>query len=392
MPRKPTARQQSQAVTAAIQAFLRLPVRTRWVLGGLAVLGVAAFLMVSHQQRQADRGSQVVADGENEFAFCFWNVENLFDDKDDKRREVDEEYDNPFAENQKLRELKYDRIASALVKMNGGKGPDVIACCEVESVRAAEILMGVLNAKLKEAKKDEKLLYKTVAMQNLDAGRHIAPCVISRVNVDVRGTRLVKKPLRILEAHLYVNGADLCVLASHWTSQLKQRDGGDGDSGREKYADALYERFRELNKKSVDTDVLICGDFNDTPDADPVRRNLGATADKSKVKPTSDPNNEPFLLNLMGGKDPTKFGTLWYSGKPLIYDQIVVSPGMLDAKGWSVDPDSVATVTDGLTRFGSTRREPWRFGDPGKEVRDADRGYADHFPVAVKLKVQPVKK
>ena len=185
-----------------------------------------------------------------------------------------------------------------------------------------------------------------------------------------------------------MNQKDLTLIVAHWTSQLRQKDGSDGDSGREKYARAIYERFRELNKKSIDTDVLICGDFNDTPDADPIVKELGATADKSKVKPSDDPNNEPFLLNLMGGKDPTKFGTLWYGGKPLIYDHICVSPGMLDGEGWAVDPDSVQTYTKGLMR--GTRREPWRFGNPNS-APVGGRGYSDHFPVTVTLKLAPKK-
>jgi hypothetical protein len=386
MPRRTTAVTKKQ-LDSAYRQFQRLPPRVRLAVVAVTVVVGLCFLFAAFRADLSARQA-TVASGENEFLFCFWNVENLFDDKDDKRREVDEEYDNPFAENVKLRELKYDHIASALLKMNDGKGPDVIACAEVESVRAADLLKDTLNRKLKEAKKDDKWQYKFVAMQNLDAGRHIAPCVISRVNVDVRNIKLLRKPLRILESHLYVNGADLCILATHWTSQLKQRDGSDGDSGRDKYAVAVYERYRDLMKRSPDADFLVCGDFNDTPDADPIVKGMGAIADRTKVKPTGD---EPFLLNLMAGKDPAKYGTLWYSGKPLIYDQICVSPGMLDEKGWSVNADSVNTVTKDLTRPGATRREPWRFGDPGRDTRDADRGYADHFPVTVKLKVQ-VKK
>ncbi len=339
--------------------------------------------------KPAEGSKATVADGENEFLFCFWNVENLFDDKDDKRRDVDEKYDDPFAENKALRELKFDRIASALLKMNGGKGPDVIACAEVECVRAAELLMLTLNAKLKEAKADDKLQYKHALMVNLDAGRHIAPCVISRVNVDVRNVKLTKKPYRILETHLYVNQKDLCIIVAHWTSQLKQDDGSDGDEGRAKYANAIYERFRDLNKKDINTDFIVCGDFNDSPDAEPIVKNLGAIGDIKKVVPTAD---EPFLLNLMNGKDPKDFGTLWYAGKPLIYDHVCVSPGMLDGKGWSVDPKSIQTVTEGLIKKGSKNREPWRFDNPGKEMKDDARGYADHFPVTVKLKVEAAPK
>lgn len=403
MARPRVSAKNQQALAAALAVFLRLPTPVKVGVGVLALVGVVVFLFLQAKPTdpKADppKGEPTAAPkttpppptlvaGENQIVFCFWNVENLFDDKDDKRRDVDEEFDNTFAENKALRELKYDHIASALLKVNDGKGPDVIACVEVESVRAAELLKDALNVKLVEQKADDKLLYHHVLMQNLDGGRHIAPCVISRVNVDVRNVKLYK-PYRILEAHLYVNQKDLCIIASHWTSQLKQKDGSDGDSGRDKYATTIYERFRELNKKSIDTDLLVCGDFNDVPDADPIYKGLGAIGDASKVKPTA---NEPYLLNLMHGKDPTKYGTLWYSGKPLIYDHICVSPGMLDDKGWSVDPKSVQTITDGLIRKGATRREPWRFGNPDKDMKDADRGYADHFPVVVKLKVEAAKK
>ncbi len=374
---------------AVLAIFLKLPTPVKIGVVVLALIGGGVFLFMQKKEDPTGKPTTTVTDGENEFLFCFWNVENLFDDKDDKRREVDEEYDNPFAENKELRELKYDRIASALVGMNGGKGPDVIACAEVESVRAADLLKDALNAKLTETKQDDKYQYKHVVMQNIDGGRHIAPCVISRVNVDVRNVKLLRKPLRILEMHPYVNQKDLCVIASHWTSQLKQRDGTDGDDGREKYANTIWDRVAEMVDKKPESDFLICGDFNETPDAQELTKNLGATGDITKVKPLA---KDPLLLNLMNGKDPAKFGTLYYGGKPLIYDHIVVSPGMLDTTGWSADPKSVATYTDGLMKKGATRREPWRFGDPDKDIKDADRGYADHFPVTVKLKVEAAAK
>jgi hypothetical protein len=98
-----------------------------------------------------------------------------------------------------------------------------------------------------------------------------------------------------------------------------------------------------------------------------------------------------YLLDLFAGKDPNKFGTHYYNGRPLVYDHICVSPGLLDPDGWSCDPDSAKTITDGLIRPGATRRQPWRFGSPKENLRDADRGYSDHFPVVVTLTVQPKK-
>jgi len=379
----------SPILKAAITTLIRrLPPKT---LIGLAVVVavVASFAITKFRNPAANAGAvPTVASDDGSILFCWWNVENLFDDKEDKRNAIDKEYDVPFAENEKLRNLKLDRIATALLKMNDGKGPDVIAICEVESVRAADLLRATLNKKLEDAKIDKKLEYKNVVMKNLDAGRHIAPAIITRMNVAPQLTRMHGNRLRILEAHLYVNGHDLCIMASHWTSQLKQRDGTDGDIGREKYAVAIYEAFRAAAKKNVDTDFLVCGDFNDTPDAQPVAKVLGAIGDKNKVKPT---DNEPFLLDLLTGKDPNKFGTIFYNGKPLIYDQICASPGLLDDKGWSVDVESVRTETAGLMRKGATRREPFRFGNPGHNMKDDDRGFSDHFPVTVRLKVAPAK-
>ncbi|MFO0938261.1 MAG: hypothetical protein U0798_17285 [Gemmataceae bacterium] len=326
------------------------------------------------------------ASGEaRQITFCFWNVENLFDDQDDKRNSVDEPYDNAFSHNSKLRQLHYDHTAQMLLKMNGGRGPDIIACAEVESIRAAEILMGTLNKFVKNP--SDK--YKHVLMKNLDAGRHISTCVITRLDVSNLSTKQHGGNLRILETHVYANGYDLCILATHWTSKLKQEGGGNGDSGRSKYANTIYNVYQKLAEKNPSTDFLVCGDFNDTPDSPQVVDGLHATGDRKKVTKTS---RNPNLLDLFANKDPNKFGTIWYQGQPLIYDHICVSPGLLDDDGWSCDPDSAKVWTDGLLRPGGTRREPWRFGDPNRnDLRESERGYSDHFPVLVNLKVAAKK-
>ncbi len=375
----------------------KLPPRLRFGLIAVVVLVGLGVLVVSRPPAllgpvlgpeptpETVEASGLNADGTGSFFFAFWNVENLFDDKDDKRRSVDEEFDNPFAANDAMRQEKLDHLAKVLLAMNGGQGPDLIACCEVESVRAADLLKGTLNKHLDDAKADPKLKYTQVVMKNLDAGRHIAPCLITRLNVSPNYTRLHGGNLRILEGRLFVNGHELIVIASHWTSQLKQRNGSDGDSGREKYAETIYNLVERTTQKNPKADFLICGDFNDTPDSDPVVKGLHATGDRATVKVTE---SEPRILDLMAGKSAASFGTIWYGGKPLIYDHICVSPGMLDGEGWSIDPDSVQTYTKGLMR--GTRREPWRFGSPNSSPVGG-RGYSDHFPVTATLKLAAKK-
>jgi endonuclease/exonuclease/phosphatase family metal-dependent hydrolase len=372
---------QDKLVRDAVQSFLALPRKYQIGLAVVVLIGVVIWFV--YQATRSPYGDQPPVtgtnpDGSGTYLFCFWNVENLFDDVNDDRRSIDEEFDNPFAADAALRRVKYDRIADALLAMNGGRGPDVIAAVEVESVRAAELLRETLNGKL-----DPAWHYTQVAMRDLNAGRHIAPCLITRLNVDHAETRMHGRQLRILEAHVAANGHDLTVIASHWTSQLRQRDGSDGDERRAKYAAAIYDVYRVAARSRPDVDLLVCGDFNDTPDADPVVQELHATGDRAQVVPTGD---SPRLLNLLAGRSSQLFGTLWYDGKPLIYDQICVSPGMLDPAGWSCDPESVRVPIEGLTR--GSRRQPWRFDNPDSPPKGG-RGYSDHFPVLVNLRAAP---
>jgi endonuclease/exonuclease/phosphatase family metal-dependent hydrolase len=354
-----------------VEQFLRLPRALQIAIG---VAGVVLILVVL--LRQPDAPAPVGPPGPGgpgSYLFCFWNVENLFDDIDDPRNTIDNPYDDAFAADDVLRLMKYDRLSNALLRMNGGIGPDIIACVEVESVRAAELLMRDLNSKIP----DPSQHYTVLAMKNLSAGRHIAPCVISRVGLRPEETRLHGRNLRILETRLVSNGHELTIITSHWTSQLR-----GGESGRERYAETIRDVVDNLTARDPYADVLVCGDFNDTPDSEPVQRVMRTTGDRAKVIPGSS-----LMLNLLAGKPADRYGTLWYR-EPLIYDQICISPGLLDNRGWSCDPDSIAVVTDGLIRPGATRRQPWRFGSPDDTLKPADRGYSDHFPVTVRLSVQ----
>src|SRR6516162_7485809 len=70
---------------------------------------------------------------DHDYLFCFWNAENLFDDrKEEHAHAADREFDHWFADDAGARRLKYENLSSALVKLNNGKGPDILALAEVE--------------------------------------------------------------------------------------------------------------------------------------------------------------------------------------------------------------------------------------------------------------------
>lgn len=303
-----------------------------------------------------------------DYLFCFWNVENLFDDRLDGRTGADEEYDAWFARDPAALSLKLTHLGDALLALNDGRGPDILAIAEVESVRAAELLREALNRRLPEA-----LHYQHVLMKEINNGRHIAPALLTRLPVRADRTRLHGRRDRILEGRVVVHNHELVVLAAHWTSRVTDETG----VRRAQYADACYGAYKAMATSSPDVDFLCCGDFNDPPDAPSVVSHLRAGVDHNGVV---------GLHNLFAGKEPEAgFGTLFHAGKWHIFDQIAVSPGLArDPGGWICDPQTVQTVNT-LYRPGDRKKRPWRFGNPRDRF---ERGYSDHFPVTVRLRVQ----
>jgi len=312
-----------------------------------------------------------VADG---YLFCFWNVENFFDDKpNEHRNEADRKYDAWFAENPRVLKHKLDNVSKTLVALNNGKGPDIIALAEVESHRAAELLVDALNARLK----DPELHYKHILMKEpKNFGRSIATAIITRLPVVADKTRLHGNRQRILEGHVTVNGHDLVVLATHWTSRVSDEEG----QGRDKYAKQIYGVYKAMHLSNPNVDFLVCGDFNDAPDDESVVKHLHGIGDKEKVKRS----DEPLLYNLFWDKNNHKHGTHFYNGKWEIFDQVLVSPGMLDDRGWWCDPNTAKIINEPTAdRHG----RPKRFGNPQDKIDLEERGFSDHFPVTVRLHV-----
>ncbi len=315
--------------------------------------------------------TQVVRPAKDGYFFCFWNVENFFDDKFDGRTGLgDKEYDPWYANHPDLLEQKLGKMCEALLKMNEGKGPDILAIAEVESVRAAELLKDALNAKLS----DKNLHYQNVVMKEITVGRHIAPAILTRLPVDHARTRQFDKRFRVIQAGVVVEGKELIIFASHWTSRIKD----SGVKGRTDYADKIYGACNAMYLSNPNVDILVCGDFNDTPSDVSVVDHLHSVGDPAQARGS----NPLKLFNLMANRDPKEFGTHYYSGKWFQFDQIVVSPGMLGRSGWSCDPGSLQVVNS-LAKPGDRLRRPWHFGN---EREKGQRGYSDHFPVTARLR------
>lgn len=346
-----------------------------WVIAVVAgILLIAGLFAMRGERRDAGPATPTAAVAPGEYLFAWWNVENLFDEIDDPKS--DDDSDDWFGRNPAAVRLKLDRLSEAILRMNLGRGPDILAMCEVENDRALAMLQEAINARCDGAGMPE-LKYPHRLIKEDRTGRGFAPALLSRLPIDANRARKPGGSLsgRMLVAPVRAPQGELIVFASHWTSRVTDKDGAK----RMRYAQAVYGEYREIVTANPTADVIVCGDFNDDF-ADPsIRQGLNAVATPAEL---AGPG--PRMLDLCGRFDLSREGTLAYRGKWNVFDHVCVSPGMLDNAGWACDPDSAAIFRTPTMVTGRSG-EPREFGN---ERWQGERGYSDHFAVLAKLSLR----
>jgi endonuclease/exonuclease/phosphatase family metal-dependent hydrolase len=347
-----------------------------WALVALACLVVVLIVLATLHWAAAAHHRTPPGPAPDSYLFCFWNTENFFDDQLDERRPPDKTYDKWFATDKEALRQKLSKLSKVLAEMNDGRGPDIIALAELESKRSAELLRDALNEQL-----DESLRYSNVVYHDPKGGRNIATGIITRLDVDFSGVKLVGHRLRILRVPVEAEGKTLIVVASHWKSRLPEKGDPTGEAGREKYGDTIYNDFLATYKRDPKVAYLVCGDFNDDPTDASVTDHLYAIGDRDKVLAGDD---GPWLFNPFVAVHAKGGGSHFYK-RFYQFDQICLSPALLDGSRWQYVPESAATVA----RIADSRGRPNRFGNPSDKRPYSARGASDHFPVTVRLKVRP---
>ena len=106
----------------------------------------------------------------------------------------------------------------------------------------------------------------------------------------------------------------------------------------------------------------------------------------SNPRRLEEDRDNPLLFNLAAGRDLNSFGTLKYRNRWNLFDQVAVSPGLLDDEGWACLPDTFQTIREGME---APDGGPRPFSKEVNQKLTFDHnGFADHFPVTVWLKVK----
>ncbi|MFK7908634.1 MAG: hypothetical protein AB8B69_26120 [Chitinophagales bacterium] len=316
--------------------------------------------------------------GKHEIKVACYNVENLFDTKDDAGK-IDEEF-MPESKKEWTQERyikKLNGIYKVLTSMEGdGNVPAIIGLTEVENKNVLRDLVrqtsineryGIIHHESPDVRGiDCALLYDSSIFKVLE---HEALPITFDFSPDVT-TR------DIIYAKGQINGTDeiLHVFVNHWSS----RRGGleASEIKRVTCALVLKGKLMEIFAEDENAKIVIMGDFNDETDNKSIVQTLGA-----KVNSKALQNKE--LFNTAAALDKAGKGTYNYKGNWNMLDQIIVSGNLLnDKKGLNSSSKMVIF------------QEDWMMYDDKKKGKVPSRtyggpnyygGYSDHLPVYLLL-------
>jgi len=338
------------------------------------------------------------------YLVAFWNLENLFAPEGFPAREpwIAEAVRNDLMGwTQALFDQKVAQLASIIVQLKSGAGPDLLGVCEVENRFALQAVANQLNA-LRPARN-----YQLVHVDSTRDHRGIDTAFIYDANVLATnplelfshwvmrrtGTRDITQSTFITPA-----GNELIALANHWPSRSAPVGRGPQYSAgfRATAGETLaywHGRIREV--KGNDAAIIAMGDFNDDPFADSLIIHALALRDRGDVTRAQIGKfynlSWRYLTQIVTdhrGNQRSLDGTLYFDDDANVFDQVLVARGLLVGPGRLKAVDASARVEafpemvdhrvgQGPIRFGLPK------GDAASNVNTA--GFSDHFPVSVQI-------
>ena len=260
--------------------------------------------------------------GEDYLRLMFYNVENFFDTIDDQTTNDDEFTPNgSFRWTQSRFITKRNNIFRVVAHLGEWDPPAIIGLCEIENRTVLDALVKYTPLM--------KYPYRIVHQDSPDQ-RGIDVALLYRSDylkcinqqfIRIRPTGNKKQTRDILYATLSTQAGDsLHVFVNHWPS----RSGGQKQSEPERIhaAKLLRHKIDSIFSCNPLANIVVTGDLNDGPLDKSLLSGLRAENDTAQAKPLT-----LFNLSAYKMKEPT--GTLKYQGKWSIFDQMIVSGGLL---------------------------------------------------------------
>lgn len=315
-----------------------------------------------------------------EYGLLWYNVENLFDTRNDSLIQDDEF--TPSGDRHWTAErlqVKLQNTAKAIAGVSGWKLPAVIGLCEVENGFLLDSL--VQEIPLKPA--SYRIIHKNspdhrgIDVALLYNSRQFFPLTYRYFPLreedgsvmDTREILWVKGVIGADTLHLFMN---------HWPS----RYGGLLETRplRKRAAALLKAKVDSILSVAPSAKIVMMGDFNDQPNDESLSQVLSAKF------PAEQPE-QYVLYNLSMPWQQSHEGTIKYRAEWMVFDQIIVSGALLfGSKGLVCSPEMASIgkapfLFEPDERYGGIRLYRTYLGYKYRP------GFSDHLPVMLKLSV-----
>ena len=309
-------------------------------------------------------------------SIVFYNVENLFDTKNDPRTNDDDF--TPYGEyrwDEERYEKKLGRISEAINMID--EKPILIGLSEIENHNVLEALIetpGMTDVNYKYVHFnspdrrgiDVALLYDQDAFEVIDHEK-IAVTIPGSDHFKTRDILYVHGSFSgDVEAHVFVN---------HWSSRREGQQ--ESDHKRVRAATILREKVDNILSKNSAANIIIIGDFNDYPDNKSLNSVLRAKE--------AGYENDDDLINLLFDEHEDGEGTSVHQREWSVLDQIIISQAIYDRKsGLGIENQDAEILRENKLIY--------TYNDGGQKPsatyggRRYYGGYSDHLPVYIVLK------
>ncbi len=305
-----------------------------------------------------------------------WNLENLFDTKNDANKN-DEEFTPEGRKhwNEQKLNLKLKHLAKVVSLMNNAKGPDLLGVEEVEHKALLEKLLGLVVVG-----KTYGIAYaESPDKRGIDNGLIFNEGLFKLISVKTIRVDLPSGyPTRyILHVKLKAaNNSIVHVFVNHWPS----RRGGlhRSQPNRVKAAEELFRAIKSILSKNRNSFIIALGDFNDEPTNYSIKKVLSAAPVNC-----NKPNLNSALFNLAYRLKIKGMGTYLYRKHWNMLDQIIVSRGIIEKNSFNYECGSF-----GIFKPKFVIEKTGRYKGailPTFGGRKYLGGYSDHYPVFAKF-------
>ncbi len=322
----------------------------------------------------------------NETNILFYNVENLFDIKDNPETNDDEFTPNGDRRwTYKRFNRKIQNISKVILSSAGWNPPELVALCEIENRFVLEKL--TVETALKSF--PYKIIHKeSPDLRGIDVALLYNADTFYPIAYKYIPIRLETDSLLNSREMLYVSGIinssdTLHIFANHWPSRYSGLL--ESQSLRNLAAKILRNETENLQKQFSNPKIVIVGDFNDQPADESISGHFGA------VEYSGNNLNleENQIYNLSFSWLNQKQGTLKYQSQWFVFDQIMVSGSLLKTGNKLFTRPEWAKIVqlpfllEKDERYGGlkTNRTYNGFRYQG--------GFSDHLPVLLKLQANP---